>query len=139
MNFTSPRPLLRKFDAASLPEPSAERTTPLPWGLLALTTLDAKYRPTFPDYLKKVNGKQVMLTGFMQPLADEFEVTSFLLLEYPVGCWFCEAPPPTGLLYIELPPGQSVTIRRGLVKIEGKLKLNAKDPEDFLFSLTAAK
>ena len=139
LTFRSPRPLLRKFDASTLPEPSADRANPVPWGLLALTTLDSKYRPTFPEYARKIDGKPVMLTGFMQPLGDEFEVNSFLLLEYPVGCWFCEAPPPTGLVYVELPAGQTATIRRGLVKIEGKLKLNATDPEDFLFSLAGAK
>ncbi|MFL5341954.1 MAG: DUF3299 domain-containing protein [Gemmataceae bacterium] len=135
----SARPLVRRFDPAGLPEPSAEHPNPLPWGLLALTTLDAKYHPTFPDYLKKVDGKPVMLTGFMQPLGDEIEVNAFLLLEYPVGCWFCETPPPTGLLLVELPAGHTVTIRRGLVKIEAKLKLNAADPEDFLFTLKDAK
>jgi len=139
LTFRSPRPLLRKFDASTLPEPSADRANPVPWGLLALTTLDSKYRPTFPEYARKIDGKPVMLTGFMQPLGDEFEVNSFLLLEYPVGCWFCEAPPPTGLVCVELPAGQTATIRRGLVKIEGKLKLNATDPEDFLFSLAGAK
>jgi hypothetical protein len=56
-----------------------------------------------------------------------------------VGCWFCETPPPTGLLYVELPAGQTLPVRRGLLKIEGKLKLNATDPEDFLFTIEGAK
>ena len=74
----------------------------------------------------------------MQPLADDFELNSFLLLEYPVGCWFCEMPAPTALLFIELPAGKTIQLRRGVVKITGKLKLNAKDPEDFLYSLQDA-
>jgi hypothetical protein len=40
---------------------------------------------------------------------------------------------------VELPAGKSVTIRRGLVKVEGTLKLNATDPEDFLFTLKDGK
>jgi hypothetical protein len=61
-----------------------------------------------------------------------------MLLEYPVGCWFCEAPPPTAIMLIELPAGKSQMLRRGLVKVEGKLKLNSTDPEDFLYSLQEA-
>jgi hypothetical protein len=89
--------------------------------------------------LKKLDGKTVSLSGFMQPIGDRFEVSEFFLIEYPVGCWFCETPPPTGLMFIELPAGKSLTIKRGMVKVEGKLKLNATDPEDFLFSLKDAR
>jgi hypothetical protein len=136
--FHSPRPLLRKFDPLSLPPPRDSGATPLPWAVLTETTLDARARPTFIDYLKKLDGKQISVTGYMQPLADDFELNSFLLLEYPVGCWFCEMPAPTALLLIELPAGKTIQLRRGLVKITGKLKLNAKDPEDFLYSLQDA-
>ena len=111
----------------------------MPWGLLAETTVDAKFRASFPDYVKKAEGKAVALTGFMQRLGDEIDTSAFLLIEYPVGCWFCETPPPTGLLYVELPAGKTTTIRRGLVKVEGRLKLNATDPEDFLFTLKDGK
>ncbi|HLW64094.1 MAG TPA: DUF3299 domain-containing protein [Gemmataceae bacterium] len=138
INFRSPRPLVRKFDVSQLPEPSADRTNVLPWGLLTETTLDAKFRPSFPEYLKKLDGKSVSVAGFMQPLGEDVELSAFLLIEYPVGCWFCETPPPNGILLIEMPTGKSATLRRGLVKIEGKLKLNATDPEDFLFSLKDA-
>ena len=137
--FRSPRPLIRRFDVSTLPVPSADRANPLPWALLGETNLDAKFRATFPDYVKKVDGKTVALTGFMQPLGEDIDVSSFLLIEYPVGCWFCETPPPTGLFLVELPAGKTVAIRRGLVKVEGTLKLNASDPEDFLFTLKDGK
>jgi hypothetical protein len=136
--FRSPRALLRKFDFAGLPAPRDDGPNLLPWPVLAETTFDSKARPTFVEYLKKLDGKTVSLSGFMQPIGDQFEVTAFMLIEYPVGCWFCESPPPTGLILVELPAGKSRTIKRGVVKVEGKLKLNATDPEDFLFSLKNA-
>jgi hypothetical protein len=138
ITFHSPRPLVRKFDATQLSEPSADRTNSLPWGILTETTLDAKFRPAFPEYLKKLDGKNVSVTGFMQPLGEDVELSAFMLIEYPVGCWFCETPAPNGILLIEMPSGKSATLRKGLVKVEGKLKLNATDPEDFLFSLKDA-
>jgi tetratricopeptide (TPR) repeat protein len=136
--FKSPRPLVHKLDASTLLPLRGDGPTPLPWAVLAETTLDARARPTFHDYLKKLDGKPVSMTGYMQPLGDDFDLNSFLLLEYPVGCWFCEMPAPTALMLVELPPGKSQQLRRGLVKITGKLKLNAKDPEDFLYSLQDA-
>jgi hypothetical protein len=136
--FRSPRPLLRKFDPSTLPEPRTDGVSPIPWPLIAETAIDAKFHPTFPDYLRKVDGKRVSLTGFLQTLGDAQESSGFLLIEYPIGCWFCETPPPTGIILVELPPGKSMTLKRGLIKVEGKLKLNASDPEDFLFALKDA-
>jgi hypothetical protein len=135
LTFRSPRPLIRHFDSSSLPAPNEKGATPIPWALLAETNIDARGRPHFADYLKKIDGKSVSMSGFLQPIGDNFEASTFLLLEYPVGCWFCEAPPPTSIMLIELPEGKSFMLRRGLLKVEGKLKLNSTDPEDFLYSM----
>jgi hypothetical protein len=75
----------------------------------------------------------------MQPLGKETKAGAFLLLEYPVGCWFCESPEPTGLVGVELKGGTEVDLKRGLVKISGTLKLNRTDPEAFLFRITEAR
>ena len=74
----------------------------------------------------------------MQPLGDEQEAAGFLLLEYPVGCWYCEMPEVTMMVMVELPRGKTKTFTRGLIKIVGKLRLNATDPEDFLYLVTNA-
>jgi len=39
---------------------------------------------------------------------------------------------------VELPPGKSRTFNREAIQITGRLKLNAKDPEDFLYKITGA-
>jgi hypothetical protein len=66
-------------------------------------------------------------------------VTGFLLLEYPVGCWFCESPEATGLVSVELARGKSVDFKKGLVKVTGTLVLNRTDPETYLFRLSEAR
>jgi hypothetical protein len=135
----SKRPLVSKLDPTSLPAISAVGVNLLPWEVLNETTVDAKFRPTFPKYLHDLAGKQVALTGFMQPLRDDLEINAFLFLEYPVGCWYCEMPETAGILFVELSAGKTTTFQRSLVRVTGRLSLNATDPEDFLYALRDAR
>jgi hypothetical protein len=135
----SKRPLVSKLDPAALAPISATGINPIPWALLAETTLDRQFKPTFSKYLQELDGKHVALSGFIQPLGEDLELSSFMLIEYPVGCWYCESPDMVGIVLVELPKGKTITFTRGLVKVEGKLKLNASDPENFLYSISQAK
>lgn len=135
----SPRPLVRKFDVRQLPPIRADQSNPLPWLLLTETTLDPAFRPKFPEHVEQLDGKRIQITGFMQPIDETLELSRFLLIEYPIGCWFCETPDPTGIVLVELPSGHSVELRRGLVQIEGVLRLNRREPEDFLYTIREAK
>ena len=135
----SPRPLVRKFDPSLLPAIRPDDVNALPWPVLTETTVAAPFKPKFMKYLEDLNGKRVALTGFMQPLGGDLEVTGFMLIEYPVGCWFCETPDPSGILFVALPRGKTTPVKRGLVKVEGKLKLNRTDPEEFLYTLEDAR
>lgn len=137
--FRSPRPLPRRLDSARLPPIRPDGLNPLPWSLLVETVMDRNYKPTFAKHLRELDGRRVVLTGFMQPIGDDVETGMFLLMEYPVGCWFCEAPEPTGIVFIELPEGKSAKLTRDQVKIEGKLTLNSADPEHFLYTIRDAK
>jgi hypothetical protein len=101
--------------------------------------MDAKSRPVFLKYLEQLDGKTVTLTGFMQPVRDELSVTGFLMLEYPIGCWFCETPEATGLVSVELKAGNTAEFRKGLVKVTGTLTLNRTDPETYFFSVANAR
>jgi Tfp pilus assembly protein PilF len=135
----SSRPLVNKLDAAPLAAVDAKGVNALPWSVVVETTLDRHYKPTFPKYLKELDGLAVQLSGFMQPLGDEVECSSFLVIEYPVGCWYCEMPEMTAMVLIEMPEGKTRTYARGPMRVTGKLKLNSTDPENFLYILKDAK
>jgi len=137
--FKSPRPLARREDSTKLPPIRPDGVNPMPWPLLTQTALDRQFRPTFPKHLRDLDARQVTLTGYMQPIGDELDMNAFLLIEYPVGCWFCETPEATGIVLVELPPGKTVTLSRAPVKVEGVLSLNGTDPENFLFTVKSAK
>jgi hypothetical protein len=135
----SARPLLTKFNEAALPPINATGTNKLPWVLLADTRLDAKGRPAFPKYLQGLDGKKVSLHGFMQPFKDSADVVNFMLIEYPVGCWFCEMPGLTGIVQVEMPKGMTAGYTRELIHVTGELMLNSTDPEEFLFTIRNAQ
>lgn len=135
----SRRPLLGRLNRAELPPIQPNGVNALPWELLGETQVNRDFKPTFSQYLKDLDGKQVTLAGFMRPLKDDLEVASFMLIEYPVGCWYCEVPDVTGIVFVELPKGKTVAVGRGLVKITGTLTLNATDPENFLYTIGKAK
>src|SRR5207302_2829149 len=137
--FRSQRPLPRRSDVAQLPPVKSDGVNELPWWLLVETTLAPNFKPNFAKRLRELDGKRVALIGYMQPLGDELETGAFLLIEYPVGCWFCEVPEPNGIVLVELPENKSTTLTRKEIKIEGTLVLNSKDPEQFLYTIRDAK
>ena len=100
---------------------------------------DRKTPTGLAGYLKELAGKRIELSGFMQPLGDDGDTSSFMLIEYPVGCWYCEMPETTGIVLVELAQRQAARFTRGLVKVVGKLTLNATDPENFLYTVGEAK
>jgi hypothetical protein len=139
LKFRSMRPLQGNFDTSALPPISATGVNALPWELFTETRIEKPFRPVFADYLRRLDGKQISLTGFMYPLRDEAETGAFMFIENPVGCWYCEMPETTGIIYVEMPAGQTVPLRRGLLRVVGRLTLNATDPEDFLYTIRDAR
>lgn len=136
--FRSARPLARRFDVSVLPAITGDRPNPVPWALLADTELGGK-GPAFPAHLLALDGKPVVLTGFVQPPGDAEQFESFMLLEYPVGCWFCETPDPARVVAVELPAGVRIGRRSGLVRVTGTLVLNRDDPEDYPVRVRGAR
>jgi tetratricopeptide (TPR) repeat protein len=135
----SKRALLVKMEEASLPPIQENGATPLLWAVLADTSLDRRYRPTFPAYLHKLDGREVSIQGFLQPLGEDVDLNSFLLIENPVGCWYCEMPEMTGMIQVQLPSDKQAAFTRKPIKITGKLKLNGIDPENFLYTISNAE
>ena len=134
----SSRPLVDRRAVATLPPVKPDGLNVLPWFVVTQTGVDRRFRPSFPKYLRDLDGKRVTLTGFMQPLGSNQEMNTFLLIEYPVGCWYCETPELVATVLVELPPGKSHTFTRDPVTVTGQLKLNATEPEDFLYAIRAA-
>jgi hypothetical protein len=138
VEFASVRLLPKKFDASSLPKVSKEKPNTLVWAALDDTTIGKKFSVTAIDFVKQLDGQQVSLSGFVQPIrADEF--SEFVVTEYAVGCWFCDTPSLTQQVVVQLKDGTTTTNTRELVTIVGTWKLNTTDPEQPLFTILNAK
>jgi hypothetical protein len=137
--FRSRRALVSKLTGAPLPPIDPRGINPIPWDLFSETTLGKPFKPAFPKYLQELKGKQISMSGFMYPLRDDTEMTAFLFIESPVGCWYCEMPETTGIVFVEMPAGQTTRYQRSLVRITGRLQLNATDPEEFLYTVKDAR
>jgi hypothetical protein len=135
----SRRPLITKSDSSQLPPINSASVNTLPWVVLAETTVGKPFHPEFAHYLRQLDGKQVELAGFIQPLGEERDISAFLLIEYPVGCWYCETPELSGIVRVEPAAGKGSPFSRNLVKVVGRLSLNTADPENFLYTLREAK
>jgi hypothetical protein len=139
LSFRSRRPLISKLDSAPLPAIDAKGINAIPWELFSETIVEKPFKASFPKYLRELDGKRISMTGFMYPLGDNTELATFLFIEAPVGCWYCEMPETNGIVYIELPAGQTARYQRGMVRVVGRLSLNAGDPEDFLYTVKDAR
>ena len=101
--------------------------------------MSVAFSPDISHYLNDLNGKKVSLTGYIQPLTEDIELGSFMLIEYPIGCWYCEMPELNSIVFVELPAGKTFSHTKTLVKVTGTLQLNKTDPENFLYTLEGAK
>ena len=135
----SRRPLVAHLDMEILPPVNATGVNALPWAVLAETVVDRKFKPTFAKYVTELEGKQVALHGFIQPLREDADLSVFLFIENPVGCWYCEMPEVTGIVYVEMPRGKTANYTRGVVRVVGRLALNASNPEEFLYTIQDAR
>ena len=135
----SPRALVNRLALAALPPIDPKGLNALAWELIADTTIDRQARPTFARHLRGLDDLRVDIRGYMQPLGEDADVVAFLLVEHPVGCWYCEMPDLVHIILVELPDDKTFRFRRERVRVQGKLSLNSRDPENFLYTIKEAK
>lgn len=135
----SMRPFALDKMELDLPPVKSNAVNLLPWLVLAQTQVDRKALAQYPAYLKQLENQKVQIEGHMQPVGEEHEFSTFLLLENPVGCWYCEMPSLNGMVLIELKDSKVVRMSRQAQIIRGKLQLRKDDPEKFLFTILEAE
>lgn len=89
------------------------------------------YKPGFPDELKKLDGKEIIIKGFMFPLDPTEEQNLFLFGPFPLNCPFQYHVGPS--LVIEAHALKPVKFSYDPVALKGRLELVRSDPENSSF------
>jgi hypothetical protein len=88
-------------------------------------------RPEFSENLKKLDGTEILIQGYMFPLGQEEKQPMFLLGPFPVSCPFHYHVTPN--LIIEVYAKTPLAFEYDAVNIKGKLELVPKDDEYNVF------
>ncbi|MFA5593573.1 MAG: DUF3299 domain-containing protein [Micavibrio sp.] len=88
-------------------------------------------RPVFSDELKKLDGQEVLIQGYMFPLENEERQSLFLIGPFPLSCPYHYHVTPN--LVIEAHAVRPMKFSYDPVNIKGKLELVPKDDEYNIF------
>ncbi len=90
------------------------------------------YKPAFQDDLKKLDGKEIVLKGYIFPLDESEEQKTFLFGPFPLNCPFQYHVDPRLVVEVDAQKNP-VTFDYEPVTIKGKLELVPNDPENSTF------
>jgi hypothetical protein len=118
------------------------------WALFAKTKFDAKYNekageyflmPTFPDDLKALVGKDIMLEGYYLPI--DVEGDQYLIIsKFPYSqCFFCGGAGPESIAEVYFKVKHDKFTADQYIRIKGKLKLNEGDIDHGNFMVEGAE
>ncbi len=111
------------------------------WRVLADVSYDIQkdefgdlFVPIFGKDTKDIEGKYVEVEGFIIPFDGMFKPTQLILSSLPISeCFFCGSGGPETVMEISMKEKIKYTTKR--VKIRGKLKLNALNPDKLMYLL----
>ncbi|NJM25649.1 MAG: hypothetical protein HC859_09315 [Bacteroidia bacterium] len=94
-------------------------------------------KPVFSASAKSLDGKSVILPGYMLPFEGGVKGTHFMLSSLPVNaCFFCGVGGPESVVEVFLQ--EPITFTEKPIEIKGTLRLNATDPEKMIYVLENA-
>jgi hypothetical protein len=95
-------------------------------------------KPVFSSATKSLEGKSVLLPGYMVPFTEGVKGTHFILTSLPLNaCFFCGVGGPESVVEVFLKNEVSYTARP--VEIQGVLKLIDKNPDQMIYVLEKAE
>ncbi|MEM7161204.1 MAG: hypothetical protein AAF487_02075 [Bacteroidota bacterium] len=96
------------------------------------------YAPVFSEAVENLNGKQIVIEGFVIPFDEEEEL--FALSSYPyASCFFCGRASPASILSMQMKENSESYKLDAFKKFKGTLYLNYDDPDEFCYVLRNAE
>lgn len=94
------------------------------------------YNPIFTDALKGIDGKEVIIKGYVIPIDDSGNLLALSANPY-ASCFFCGNASPASVIGMNLKKKKRYKMDAS-IKFQGVLKLNYDDPEEFYYVLENA-
>ncbi len=129
-----------------LPAQDLKETISL-WKTLSKITYTKEYdeflgfkidKPVFADEIKSLEGKEVIVKGYIIPVEGYKGHKEFIFSAYPYNmCFFCGGAGPETVMEVEAKKDVQYTAEQ--VQLKGKLKLNADDINRLMYLLIEAE
>jgi hypothetical protein len=88
-----------------------------------------------PDDVKKLSGATIRVRGFMIPMEQAENITTFALVYDLFACCFGQPPQIQHTVVVNTPKGKAVSYFPDEIIVEGKLKVEEKRDEGFIVSI----
>ncbi len=130
--------------SADTPDPSQRKpiAAPNPGEVLEISikdlgnfTYDADKGGNIPEDVKKLSGSKLRVRGFMIPMDQADNVTSFAMVPDLFACCFGQPPQVQHTVVATCPPGKSVGYFPDELVVEGTLKVEEKSEDGFIVSV----
>lgn len=90
--------------------------------------------PVFNDKLRALEGKSIVLPGYMVPAANGLKVQEFMLSSLPLNaCFFCGVGGPETVVLVKLKRAESFYDKP--IEVRGILRLLPDDPDGLIYVL----
>ncbi|HEV2294599.1 MAG TPA: DUF3299 domain-containing protein [Tepidisphaeraceae bacterium] len=96
---------------------------------------DADKGGNVPDDVKALSGMKIRVKGFMIPMDQASNVTSFALVPDLFACCFGQPPQVQHMIIATCPPGKAVSYYPDELVVEGTFKVDEKKEDGFIISL----
>lgn len=94
--------------------------------------------PVFSEATKALEGDVITLPGYMVPFEGSYKGDHFILSSLPLNaCFFCGVGGPESVIEVFLK--DPIKYTDNPVEIRGKLRLNAEEPDQFMYILQDAE
>jgi len=96
------------------------------------------YSPVFTEAIKALDGKEVIIEGFVIPFDEEGDIVSLSVNPY-ASCFFCGNASPASIISMKLKNKKRRYKIDDFKKFKGTLQLNYDNPEEFYYILKNAE
>jgi hypothetical protein len=88
-----------------------------------------------PDFIKKLDGKEIEMIGFMMPLSEVKNITEFILVPSLWGCCYGQPPAVNHIVVVKMPPGQTTKFASDVIRVRGHFNVGETKQDGYLVSL----